>query len=347
MKNKFTLFALSVMFAFNANAQCTTNLDFSTAIFFDPAFISGCSTSTSCAGTPTIFDNQAACEPTTAIDPCAPTPNCNNGTFGSDLWFKFYATGNTVTIRVNPGGGLIAGIQLLSGTTCPGLIALDCIAGTSPNATITLTTGGLTVGDLYYFRVYGTSNTASKRTGTFCFCGSSGLSNAPLAINLKSFSATGQNKNALIKWSIATGSDAKTFEVERSVDGTNFISAATINASGYDYNYVDQPQVSKIVLYRLKSTSINGHVEHSRIIPVNFTGRSSLTVYPTLVNGATMDVEATENINIKIVNSAGVVVAKQSLVQGHNHVDVSNFKNGLYYLQNTLTGEITKFVVSK
>lgn len=357
MKINFTLLLLCSFF-FSVKTYSQTGCGgqtFATAVLFDPAWQGGCANQTTCNGTPTIFNNKTngggPCEIGQAMDACAPVPSCgipaNNG---YDTWFKFYATATTATIVNNPTVSYYPAIQaflLSGGSGCANLVEIGCTTVAVINTTATLSLTGLVPGNLYYFRSYGNAAGASQQTGAWCFCGTIGLTNSPLPIKLKNFTAVGQNKNALIRWSVYDGSDAKTFEVERSIDGTNFTTASTINASGNDYTYTDQPQINKIILYRLKSTSINGHVEYSKIIPVNLSGRSSITVYPTLATGSVLDVESSDNVVVNIINATGAVVAKQTLAQGHNHVDISNYKNGMYYIKNVTSGDVTKFVVSK
>src|SRR5215212_12050438 len=123
MKKLLALPVFLIAFIFSNAQLCPGGgTDFSSAVFFTPAWISGCATGTSCSGG-TVFDNRAACEPTTAIDPCAPTPSCGTvGQMGSDLWFKFYASGTTATISVIQSVSFIATVQAFSGgPTCGSL----------------------------------------------------------------------------------------------------------------------------------------------------------------------------------------------------------------------------------
>jgi len=90
----------------NSNAQILGGgVLFSNAVTFNQSWISGCP-----AGG-TQFSNQVAFEPTTTIDPCAPSPACVTGTAGSDVWFSFFAQSRTATIVVDPSASFNVAIR--------------------------------------------------------------------------------------------------------------------------------------------------------------------------------------------------------------------------------------------
>ncbi|MES1226528.1 MAG: hypothetical protein ABUT20_64230, partial [Bacteroidota bacterium] len=107
------LFAFCILLALPAKSQVCPGggVNFSSAVTFDPAWIYGCNTGTSCNGG-VAFDNRTACEPTAAMDACAPAPSCGNiSNDGSDIWFKFYPTGPTATISCFQHTSLVIGVQ--------------------------------------------------------------------------------------------------------------------------------------------------------------------------------------------------------------------------------------------
>jgi len=208
--------------------------NFSNAVLFNPAWIAGCSNA-SCTGGIT-FDNRAACEPTTAIDACAPSPSCGTlANMGSDLWFKFYATSTTVTITLNPSVSFISSIQaFLGGPTCGALTQIGCGIAGGVNTGVTVTLTGLTLNNLYYFRAFGSANNAAQRTGTFCFCGSAGMSDIVLPLKLSSFNAAVSGNFITLKWITADQLNFSHFDIERGTNGTNFkfIGNTSANYSG-------------------------------------------------------------------------------------------------------------------
>ncbi|MCO5259423.1 MAG: T9SS type A sorting domain-containing protein [Crocinitomicaceae bacterium] len=68
-------------------------------------------------------------------------------------------------------------------------------------------------------------------------------------------------------------------------------------------------------------------------------------VYP---NPATTELKivAKKQTSISVLNTIGVVVATQNIVEGNNTIDVRNLTNGIYFIQ-TADGSTIKFVVAK
>jgi hypothetical protein len=95
--------------------------DFANATLFSQSWLNACPSGA------TVFSNDAAFEPTIAIDPCAPPPACVTGTAISDVWFRFFAQSAAVKIVINPDPSFNIGLQAFSGSTCPGLTDIGCV----------------------------------------------------------------------------------------------------------------------------------------------------------------------------------------------------------------------------
>lgn len=353
---KSTLLVLGTLLAFSLGASAAGitlcpggGSTYSTAVLFDPAWISGCSTGVNCNGTPTLFDNTASCEPTAAMDGCAVTPSCTIKTNESDLWFKWYAIATTATCVINnSGNSWLSAVQIFSqpGGTCATLVEIGCGVGSSPNATVTVPLSGLVPGQLYYMRTFGSSNVAGQRVGLMCFCGTVGLTSTPLALNLSSFSATAQNSVVNLKWTTAPGDDSRTFDIERSIDNVNFNTVTTVNAAGSSYQFNDQPSVHKVILYRIKATTNTGRIEYSKVVAVNVGGKAAFSLRSNMVSNA-LTIDATENMAAKIINANGSVVSNHQLKLGFNQVDISTLPNGVYFIRGEQTGDLIRFIVGR
>lgn len=89
------------------------------------------------------------------------------GTSDDDVWYKFTATDAGHTITVRPTTLVDAVFQVYSGN-CASLTSLACInasTGTSAEAT---TVNGLTIGAVYYVRVYSNANGSGQGAFTIC-----------------------------------------------------------------------------------------------------------------------------------------------------------------------------------
>jgi hypothetical protein len=99
--------------------------------------------------------------------PCA-------GTVTYDVWYKFTAltsTANTITISSLGANFTSSGIQVFSGT-CGSLTSVACNTGTS------VTTPSLTVGNVYYIRVFSTAGSVPNGNARFNICATT--TNAPV-----------------------------------------------------------------------------------------------------------------------------------------------------------------------
>ena len=121
--------------------------DFSNAQIFNQSWVTGC------PGGGVTLSNQAAFEPNIVIDPCAPAPACVTGTAFSDVWFSFFAQSTTAKIVVNPSASFDIALQAFSGTACPGLTDIGCADAGGIGASEKLELTGLTINQIYYFRI--------------------------------------------------------------------------------------------------------------------------------------------------------------------------------------------------
>jgi len=325
---------------------------FSAAVTFNQSlWTSACLNGTSCTGG-IQFDNRSSCEPTTAMEACGPDPSCSTPSEnGSDLWFKFYATGSTATIEViqaaNP---FVAAIQAFSGGSCGTLAEIGCAKAPGTTGGVTLNLSGLTVNQLYYYRVFGSSSAAGQRTGTFCFCGSSGLGSlAALPVLLTSFTALVEKNNVKLSWHTASEPNNKYFELQHSIDGNNFITIANLPSKGAagissDYSFIHTKAMKGINYYRLKQVDVDGGFKYSDIITIKMNYGNLISLFPNPAKEKLV-IQSSVNANAFLVNESGQLLQTITLVIGSNEIALSKLKAGVYFLR--LNSEIQKFTVIK
>lgn len=361
----FSLILFLLPFFFASSQILGGGTLFSNAVTFNQAWISGCS-----GAGGTSFSNQTAFEPTTAIDPCAPSPTCSvtggSNAPGSDVWFSFYANATSATISVNPSASFNADIQAFSGSTCPGLTQIGCGSIAGINSTETLVLTGLTINQLYYFRVYGFGNTAA-RTGTYTFCGSAGLGSSVLAVKLSNFNAVKQNNTAVLNWTTETETNNAFFEIERSENGILFqmigrVAGAGNTAIKKQYSFTDNIGLTAAVTYyRLKEISTDGDFKYSAIAVIKLISDAKNTV--AVLNNPVIDnlnirisALAAGAIQINILNNSGQFIYQQKMgiVKGDNILNLTaaglgTMVKGIYNVQVILNNEIlqTRFVIAR
>ena len=318
------------------------------AITFDPAWIYGCNTGTSCNGG-VNFDNRASCQPTTAMDACAPAPTCgvpaNNG---SNIWFKFYAAASTVTISCFQNTSFVIGVQAFSGgPTCGSLTQLGCAVAGGPSSGVNLTLNGLTVGQLYYYRIFGSSAPVAQRTGLYCFCGTVGVQNYVLAAGLNSFTGKAERESVRLNWDFSPDNMPSEFNVEFSSDQRMFNTVATIRSvtgkSQYSFSFT--PNDNHDLFYRIRYVSTSGEVVYSPVLKLKTIATASEGKFTVLSNSKQLRISIDQPSAFLLCSSSGTVLQSYSFSAGDHMVSVKNFAAGVYFMKNVNSNKVQKLAI--
>jgi hypothetical protein len=159
--------------------------------------------------------------------------------------------------------------------------------------------------------------------------------NAPLAIEINSFTAKLENTNALLNWKTENEIEVKNYEVEKSIDGTSFTTVNTINAkneTSNEYSTTDNVITnSGTIYYRIKENKLNGTSTYSDIKSLNLNNVQA-TIYPN---------PSVSNINVSnapfgkavIFNLLGNVVSVVDIKNKNQQVNISQLPIGFYTLR--------------
>jgi len=88
----------------------------------------------------------------------------------------------------------------------------------------------------------------------------------PLAVSFTSVNAVQQQNKIAIQWKVATETNVKQYEVERSADGINFVKVGETNMS--IHNWLDATPLQGNNYYRIKCTFISEQAKYSTIVKV-------------------------------------------------------------------------------
>jgi hypothetical protein len=170
----------------------------------------------------------------------------------------------------------------------------------------------------------------------------------PLPVELTSFIATTTAEGVLLNWTTATEINNQGFEIERSSDGVEFYTVAFVQGAGTsterrEYVYTDKVDYKggEIFYYRLKQIDLDGGVQYSNIVEIEFNVPKDFVLhqnYPNPFNPSTTikyAVPKTSLVSIKVYDLTGQEVA--SLVNemkdaGTYEVkfDARNLASGVY-----------------
>ncbi|HEX8331270.1 MAG TPA: T9SS type A sorting domain-containing protein [Segetibacter sp.] len=172
--------------------------------------------------------------------------------------------------------------------------------------------------------------------------------NSTLPVNFTNIKAAQKLTAIQVEWNIATETNTKTYEVEKSNNGQQFVKASTVQAAGKDsYGWLDAAPFAGINYYRIKGISDNGEIKYSSVVRVNISSaKSGVTVYPNPVSEKSFNLQLNNKekgtYTLRLINSAGQLVFSSMV----NHSGGSSSQNvqlnkelpkGIYQLE--ITGE--------
>jgi subtilisin-like proprotein convertase family protein len=185
---------------------------------------------------------------------------------------------------------------------------------------------------------------------------------APLPVELVSFTGYNDKDKNVLNWATASELNSNRFEIEKSIDGSNWQyigmqKAAGTTNSPTNYTFYDNMPVMGNNYYRLKIVDNDASYEYSNIINIQ-NDRVNVNefsrVYPNPTSGnLNVEIQSTANFETNVIayDLVGKKIYDQttSIAKGLNtlQIDFSNFASGVYVLQfSDVTGNIrtTKFV---
>ncbi len=169
---------------------------------------------------------------------------------------------------------------------------------------------------------------------------------SPLPVTWLYFRGKTVVKDNILDWATANEQNSKQFDVERSLNGTNFNRIGIVNASGNSnqtatYQYADRniDQLnSEFMFYRLKQIDIDGKFKYSNVVRLRYNEKNTANtiVYPNPTPGlVTMlvgdnaligTVAVLYDINGRLLESIKITASSQP-------VNLSKYINGIYFIK--------------
>lgn len=186
-----------------------------------------------------------------------------------------------------------------------------------------------------------------------------------LPVKLGSFGVARNGNDALVKWVTVSEINCSHFEIERSYDGINFVTAGTKQAAGnsasdINYDYADPITVaSGNIYYRLKTVDIDGKASYSKIVSLKLDGGSikRFTAYPNpFTTSLKLELNADQNevVKLRISNAAGQIVLNRNITvqKGDNVIvltsEIASLKPGIHIVEITTgSGKLTEKIIKR
>ena len=174
----------------------------------------------------------------------------------------------------------------------------------------------------------------------------SNYSNAPLPVQLTSFSATLSDSKVNVNWTTANEVNVAGYEIERSVNGKDFMPMSLVQAENSgatkQYSYTDAKAVAGLSYYRLKMNDKDGSYKYSQIATIK-NSIVGVSLYPNPVRSAvTVQHESAVNgATVAIIGMNGKQVASVNVQAGavQTMIDASKLAPGAYMVVYTNNGQ--------
>ena len=170
--------------------------------------------------------------------------------------------------------------------------------------------------------------------------GSIGLLTDAMPVVLASFDAERWENAVRLTWLTAAEENVSHFEVQRSLDGRNWKTLASLNAKGWSdtqtsYGFVDHENLpAGMVYYRLRMVDLDQTFAYSKIRSIDLGGGSEFLVYPNPVRERLVLQGSAGFSRYRLVNALGQTLLARDLDQhGTTHLDLADLAEGVYVLQ--------------
>jgi hypothetical protein len=184
---------------------------------------------------------------------------------------------------------------------------------------------------------------------------------SPLPVDFKSFTATRNRNNVLLKWETSSELNNSGFAVERNLNGAweqiAFVNSQAANGNSdalLSYTYNDLNSTKGITQYRIKQVDFDNKSKYTEIRSVRGLDQiGKVTVYPNPTSNGTVNVvfdDASVTRTIFVTDMSGRTLKQINNVT-NNNITIDNLQPGMYTLRIMVpeTGEqiVQKIVVNK
>lgn len=206
----------------------------------------------------------------------------------------------------------------------------------SPRGYTTSSSFFTTLNDNSFFALASTNKSENPLTGQ-----------APLPVQLLSFTATRQGATVRTVWATASERNSAFFVLQRSTNGSTFSDVQQIAAQGnslsyHDYTYIDTKPLSGTSYYRLRQVDLDGTVAYSPVATVRFSDEQAapaLVVYPNPTVGQHFQVLAS-NLSaiggtVQLFDNVGRLVLTQLVPVGASEASIQPARpltSGMYLI---------------
>lgn len=163
-----------------------------------------------------------------------------------------------------------------------------------------------------------------------------------LPVKLVLFSALKKDNSVAVTWITTDEINMNRYEVERSINARDFINIKTVTSldktSETKYTITDNNPFSGISYYRLKTVEDNGTIKYSKIISLQFSTGSTVSIYPNVwKSGAPLNITNPENekLTIYFFTTSGQLTSKTVTKSNEVPTELISKEKGILFFRIT------------
>ena len=165
----------------------------------------------------------------------------------------------------------------------------------------------------------------------------------PLPVTFTAFTGRQERNSVVLEWATASENNNNYFEIERSIDGVNFVTIGYVDGAGnssslLNYEFSDNAPEQGQVYYRLSQVDFDGKREYAdKVVAVLYTGSEieNLTIVPNPTDGL-FKVSASGSMaggRIELLSQSGQMVRIVNVDSFDATIDISDLPSGIYILR--------------
>lgn len=158
---------------------------------------------------------------------------------------------------------------------------------------------------------------------------------APLPLSWLSFTATKQYQTGLLKWTNLYEQNISNYEIQHSLNGTNWTALGTQPATGsINYSFIHTTPATGVNYYRILQNDNSGRKSSSDIKTLLFsTTEEPFVILGNPVINNVLTVQVNTAIGLAFYSADGKLLWQEQANPGTKTVDVSRYAKGTYFLK--------------
>ena len=165
----------------------------------------------------------------------------------------------------------------------------------------------------------------------------------PLPVTFTAFVGRQDGNSIVLEWTTLSEKDNDYFEIERSVDGVNYVTIGYVGGSGdsnrrIDYSFSDNAPEQGQLYYRLSQVDFDGTREYAdKVVALVYTGDETdwLTIVPNPTHGL-FRINVNNSMaggTARLMSQSGQVIREFEIDGCEQSLDISDLQDGVYILQ--------------